>query len=91
MAAESKLETKLKKRTEAEGGWCVKLLSNYITGLPDRLLLLPGGRVIFVEVKAPGKKPKRIQGIIHKRLRGLGFQVEVVDSLETINEIFTFL
>lgn len=88
MEGEKNLERKLKRDTETAGGWCIKLICTHVSGLPDRLLLLPGGRVIFVEVKTESKKPRRLQTIIHKRLRKLGFVVEVVDTSKKINDIF---
>ncbi|EEP0571363.1 VRR-NUC domain-containing protein, partial [Salmonella enterica] len=47
---------------------------------PDRIVLLPGGRLVFVECKAPGKAPRADQGREHERLRALGFTVVVLDS-----------
>ncbi|ADG00079.1 VRR-NUC domain protein [Clostridium botulinum F str. 230613] len=53
--------------------------------MPDRIVLLPEGRIIFVELKAPGKKPRPIQKYRIKELRSLGFRVEIIDSIERIN------
>lgn len=55
--------------------------------MPDRLLLFPGGRVAFAEVKTPGEKPEPIQKAVIRKLIKLGFRVYVVDSLEIINQI----
>ncbi|MDE5977976.1 MAG: VRR-NUC domain-containing protein [Turicibacter sp.] len=66
---------------------CIKLLSDYITGLPDRLCLFPGQRLVFIELKTTGQKPRRIQLYIHKKLRDLGFRVEVVDNSKQLTEI----
>jgi hypothetical protein len=52
--------------------------------MPDRLVLLPGGKLAFVEVKAPGKKPRMLQVKRHEKLRELGFQVFVLDATEDI-------
>lgn len=78
--SEKQLERDLKELIESGGGMCIKLLSQHITGLPDRLCLLPGGRAFFVEVKTTGKKPRKIQEFIHEKLRSLGFSVYVLDS-----------
>lgn len=78
--SEKLLEDKLVKGVESVGGWCLKLLSNHITGLPDRLCLFPGGRLAFAEIKTTKKKPRRIQLWVHNKLRGLGFTVEVMDN-----------
>lgn len=53
--------------------------------MPDRIVLLPQGRIIFVELKAPGKKPRPIQKYRIKELTTLGFRVEIIDSIEGIN------
>lgn len=77
----------LKNRIEKAGGWSIKLSTDFITGLPDRLILLPGGYVAFAEIKTTGQKPRKIQLFIHKKLKKLGFKVYVVDSQEDINLI----
>lgn len=82
---EKVLERYLCSEVKKLGGWAVKLLSGLVTGLPDRLILLPGGVVAFVEVKTTGKKLKAIQVVRGKQLKVLGFRVEVVDSKEGIN------
>ena len=85
MKEEKKLEKELAKRVDGAGGWCIKLLSTYIKGLPDRMCLMPKGRIAFAEIKTKGRKPKPMQSYVHKRLKGLGFQCEVIDDLETLN------
>lgn len=55
--------------------------------MPDRIVLLPQGRIIFIELKAPGKKPRPIQKYRIKELKALGFRVEIIDSIEGINNI----
>lgn len=60
----------------------MKLPAVFESGIPDRLCLFPRGRVVFVELKAPGKKPRKLQEVMHSRLRALGFRVEVIDSKE---------
>lgn len=78
--SEASIEKCLSKEVRAVGGWCLKLPAVFDSGIPDRLCLFPRGKAIFVELKAPGKKPRRLQEIMHKRLRSLGFRVEVVDN-----------
>ena len=86
--SEKKLEHSLKNSVEVKlKGLCLKLLSAHITGLPDRLCLFPGGRILFVELKTTDKKPRKIQTFVHNKLRGLGFRVEVVDTSEQIESI----
>ena len=81
---EKVLERNLNKEVKALGGWSIKILSNFITGLPDRLVLLKG-RAYFVEVKSEGKKPSPIQRAVHKKLGALGFPVSVIDTTEKMN------
>ena len=85
--SEKVIERKLVEAVKLKGGMCIKLLSDYITGLPDRLCLFPGQKAIFVELKTTGEKPRKIQAFIHNRLRALGFRVEVIDSIEGINSL----
>jgi len=83
--SEKDLERKLCAEVKKLGGWAIKLLSSQITGLPDRICLLPSGKIFFVEMKSTGKKPTKIQAIVHNRLRALGFEVYVIDTNEKIN------
>ena len=86
--SDKKLERSVKNAVEKTlNGMCLKLLSQHITGLPDRLCLLPGGRIFFVEVKTTGKKPRKVQEVIHQRLRSLGFRVYVLDSSKVLHTI----
>ena len=82
--SEKALERNLNKEVKALGGWSIKILSNFITGLPDRLVLLKG-RAYFVEVKSEGKKPSPIQRVVHKKLEALGFPVTIIDTTEKVN------
>lgn len=85
--SEKSIEKQLKRRIEAEGGLCLKFWCLSMAGMPDRICLLPGGRIIFVELKGPGAKPSPVQRVIHARLRSLGFIVEVIDSMDGINAL----
>lgn len=69
------------------GGIAPKLVSPGFDGMPDRLVLLPGGKIGFVEVKAPGKEPRPLQVARHGLLRRLGFKVYVLDDPEQIGGI----
>ncbi|ALX97281.1 nuclease [Serratia fonticola] len=77
---ESTVENNLVKKVKAAGGTAYKFTSPGRKAVPDRLVLLPGGRVVFVECKAPGELPRADQVREHKRLRALGFKVVVLDS-----------
>ena len=79
--SEKDIERLLVRKIKDNEGMCIKLISDYINGLPDRMCLLPGGRIVFVELKSTGQKPRKIQLYMHEVLRGLGFRVEVIDTL----------
>lgn len=84
--SEKVFERELSKFVEEREGMAVKLLSQFIKGLPDRMFLLHGSIVLFVEFKSTGKKPTKIQSYIHAKIQALGFPVFVVDSVETYEE-----
>ena len=81
---EKQIESKLVKAVRAAGGVCPKFVSPGTDGMPDRLVLLPGCHIGFVEVKAPGKEPRPLQTQRHKQLRALGFPVFVLDDPEQV-------
>ncbi len=81
---EKDIEKKLRLMTKARGGLCLKFVSPGWNGAPDRIVLLPGGRMGFVEVKDVGKKPRKTQKLRHRQLRTLGFQVFVLDNPDDI-------
>ena len=85
--SEKTIEQNLTTRVKKVGGWSIKILSNHISGLPDRLCLFPGGRVVFGELKSGGKKPREIQLYVPRKMRARGFRCEVIDSLEQIKEL----
>ena len=74
------IEQKFRAAVRAVGGVAVKFVSPGLDGMPDRLALLPGGKMAFVEVKAPGKKPRPLQQARHRMLRRLGFREYVLDD-----------
>ncbi len=85
---ESRIEAQLVKQVRAAGGLALKLVSPGWAGIPDRLVLFPGGRLLFVECKAPGQKPRPLQQKRAAQLQALGFRVFVVDAVEAIQEVF---
>ena len=84
--SEKVVERKLVEAVKANGGMCIKLLCDQLTGLPDRMCLFPNHKIVFVELKTTGRKPKRIQLFMHDKLRALGFRVEVIDSIENVEQ-----
>ena len=87
MAQESKIEAKLVKEVKKAGGLALKLVSPGYVGVPDRLILIAFGKIGFVEVKAPKKKPRKIQLKRYKELRALGFNTYVLDDESQIGGI----
>ena len=81
---EKDIEKELAVRTKAMGGIAPKFTSPGFAGMPDRLVLLPHGRMGFVELKAPGRKPRPLQIARHRLLRRLGFNVYVIDDTRQI-------
>jgi len=84
---EKHLEQKLVKAVKAAGGIAPKFTSPGTDGMPDRILLFPGGKLAFVEVKRHGQKPTPLQMARHGLLRKLGFLVYVLDDETQINQI----
>lgn len=82
--SEKLVERKLVELVKINNGMCIKLLCDQLIGLPDRLCLFPNHKMAFVETKTTGQKPRRIQAYMHKKLRALGFRVEVIDSVESV-------
>lgn len=85
--SEKQIEHALTLMVKARGGIAPKLVSPSFAGMPDRLVLLPGGVFAFAELKAPGMKPRPLQVARHRLLRDLGFKVYVIDGIEQIGEI----
>ena len=77
---EKTIEQKFVAAVKAAGGLALKFTSPGFDGVPDRIALLPGGKMAFVEVKAEGKKPRPLQLARHRQLRQLGFKVYVLDD-----------
>lgn len=76
---EKTVEQKLVAAVKKMGGICPKWVSPGFDGMPDRIVLLPGAKIGFVEVKAPGKRPRPLQASRHRLLGKLGFNVYVLD------------
>ncbi|ADL50533.1 VRR-NUC domain-containing protein [Clostridium cellulovorans] len=90
---ESKIEKALTIELKKRGGMALKFVSPGMAGVPDRLVLIPNGEVIFVELKAPGKTMRHLQLKRKSQLENLGFRVYVIDSLggvdSFVREVFS--
>lgn len=82
---EKTIEAALVRRVKALGGMADKFTSPQKRSVPDRIVTLPGGRIIFVELKRPGAKPTPLQEKDHATRRALGCDVRVIDSMEAID------
>lgn len=81
------IEKELVAKVKAMGGIAPKFTSPGFDGMPDRLVLLPRGKMAFVELKAPGRKPRALQMARHRLLRQLGFKVYVIDEINQIDSV----
>ena len=84
---ERSIELTLIKAVKGMGGICAKWVSPGIDGVPDRIVILPGGRIGFVELKAPGQKMRPLQKKRKRQLEELGVLVFCVDDIEQIEEV----
>ena len=84
---ENEIERRLAVSVKKMGGMAVKFTSPGLDGVPDRIVLLPGRKIAFVELKAPGKKPRPLQVKRMRQLKNLGFPVYVVDGIEQIGGV----
>ena len=84
---EKVVEQKLVQAVKKVGGLAIKFTSPGLDGMPDRLVILPESHIAFVEVKAPGLKPRPLQVKRHELLRRLGCWVFVLDDEGQISEV----
>jgi len=84
---EKAIEKKLVQSVKSAGGIALKFVSPGFYGMPDRIVLIPGGHIGFVEVKAQGEKPRPLEMARHGLLRRLGFKVYVLDDEQQIGGI----
>ena len=81
---ENEVEKQFVEAVRAAGGQALKFTSQSMNGVPDRLVLLLGGKCAFVELKAPGKQMRLLQRKRRQQLEALGFPVFCVDRPEQI-------
>lgn len=82
---ERDIEQYLRTKVQAAGGWAPKWVSPGNNGVPDRIVFFPGLAAVFIELKAQGKKPDKLQLAQHRRLHNLGQVVRVIDSKEQVD------
>lgn len=85
--SEKLVEMTLVNEIKKAKGLCIKLVCLHMIGLPDRLCLMPGSKIAFVELKTTGEKPRRIQEYMHEKIRNLGFEVYVIDTVEEVKTL----
>ena len=83
---EKLIEKKLRIEIKKLGGLALKFLPNFWVGAPDRLVLLSGGKVVWVETKSTGDKLRAVQETRKKELERLGFKVFKIDNKETLDK-----
>ena len=91
MIREKDIENYLRDQVKKIGGIAYKFESPGNAGVPDRLVLLPGGQVHFVELKAPGKKPTALQLAQHRKINKLHSRVLVIDSKEKVDKFIKWV
>lgn len=82
---ERDIEAYLRDRVKEVGGWAPKWTSPGNSGVPDRIVFMPGGHIVFVELKATGEKPRALQLAQHKRIKSYSQDVRVIDSKEQVD------
>ncbi len=85
--SEKAIERYLVEQAKINGLLCLKYSNPNMVGYPDRLLVLPGGGVIWVELKSKSRKPTKIQQMRMAELTGMGHLVRVIDNKPDIDEL----
>lgn len=82
--SEKTLEARLAREVALRGGMALKYTSQYHRGIPDRIVLLKGGKTVFVEMKSTGERPTLLQTHAMNRLESMGYECRVIDSTEAL-------
>lgn len=85
--SEKKIEKTLVKAVKESGGMCIKFLPYMLNGFPDRICLFPDGECVFVEIKSEGEELRKLQEVMFKKLKTLGFFAYTVDREQDIEMI----
>lgn len=86
MSRESNLEKRFVKKVQELGGWAIKMNPVGLRGIPDRLVLLPEGVLVWVELKTDTGRPSKIQLAVHRKLERLGQTVDIVQGRRGVDE-----
>ena len=87
---EKVVEERLRAEVKKMGGLCLKFESPGFNGVPDRIIIMPTGKVFFAELKDKGKRERPIQLYAQRKLREMGCIVfSSVDSLEAVDSVLT--
>ena len=84
MESEKNIEKNLVKEVKERKGVCLKFLPYMANGFPDRIVILPGGKLAFIELKGEGQKLRKLQKIMFRKLEKLGANVIAIDKTEQI-------
>lgn len=82
---ESDVERYFREKIKGAGGMAVKFVSPGLSGVPDRIVLLPGGKIYFVELKKPGGRVRPLQKKVINKLRRLGQEVHIIKSFSEVD------
>lgn len=85
--SEKEIENYLVRKIKNKKGVAYKFTSPGNSGVPDRICMLPNGKIFFVELKSPGKKPRALQVNQIRKITNLGQRVYVVDSKEMVDRV----
>lgn len=85
--SEKNIERYVVEQSRIRGLFCLKYSNPALAGFPDRILVLPAGRVVWVELKSAGRRPTELQNIRIARLRNMGHRVEVIDSKDGVDRL----
>jgi hypothetical protein len=84
---EADIEAYLRDQIKKAGGIAYKFVSPGNVGVPDRILVLPKGRTIYIELKSPGMKSTPMQEKQQRRIASLGHDVRVIDSKQKVDDL----